>query len=91
MTGSDKDKLQEQLHELHTMVLQQVTGMDGPAARHWMDDAVDEAYSETPRASMLKIFLGEVRKKAPYSTSIAEKIAAIEQLFDGSAAPYNSA
>jgi len=82
MTEKDQDQLQAMLQNLQGLVLQHVTALDAPAAEQWMEDALDEAYSGAPRPSMVKIFLAEIRKKAPRSHQIGESIDAIEQLLD---------
>jgi len=87
MTRNDQGQLLEKLEALHELVLTQVKGMDLPAALQWMEDALDDAYSGNLRTSTLKIYLGEVRQKAPRSQSIAESIDAIEQLLDAPSVP----
>jgi len=80
MNEKDQDQLQAMLRDLQGLVWQHVTAIDAPAALQWMEDALDEAYSDVPRASLVKIFLAEIRKKAPRSLQIGESIDAIEQL-----------
>ena len=53
MNDEDQDRLQVMLQALQTLVVAHVTGIDAPAAEQWMEDALDEAYSASPRPSML--------------------------------------
>lgn len=89
MNEQDQDQLQAMLQDLQVLVVKHVSAMDAPAAEQWMEDALDEAYSEAPRPAMLRIFLGEIRKKAPRSAEIGGGIDAIELLLP--AAPGRAA
>ncbi|GAA5013042.1 hypothetical protein GCM10025794_01250 [Massilia kyonggiensis] len=74
------DQLQCLASDLKLAVLREVTGHNAVATARWVDDLVEETFSEAPRLFILRIFLDEIQKKAPPSHALAEKIEVIKRM-----------
>jgi len=77
---ADKDQLQRLVYDLQRTVIREVTGHDALIAADWAEDAMEETFVDTPRSSVLRIYLDEIHKRAPHSREIVEIIETIKHL-----------
>lgn len=68
------ERIQKLLHELQESWRSEEVGFDTWIAMGWLDDALDEAFSDFPRVFHLRIFINEVEKRAPRSREIRDRI-----------------
>jgi hypothetical protein len=80
ITDTQKDQLQSALHAFEQKLIEHDRNMDSAMVDFFIESALEEAFSESPKLLHIRIFLDEIAKRLPQSRMVLDSVVELKLL-----------